>query len=107
MSGTYEQLNAENIASRKSEVLLPYKEHIHKSSKYSSFAIMSDCTEKYTKFIKVINFCIECPGVFVLDAEINNNEDMELPIFSLIKMLAVVIFTINYYLIIVKHVLDA
>ena len=46
MSGTYEQLNAENIASRKSEVLLPYKEHIHKSSKYSSFAIMSECTEK-------------------------------------------------------------
>ena len=43
---------------------------------------MCDFTDKYIKSPKwscVLNFCSECPGVFVPDAEINFDEDVNLP----------------------------
>ena len=72
MSESDEQLNAENIESRYSEVGLSDGEPIHTRSKDSAFESMCDCPEKYIKFTMwscVLNFFSECPGVFFTDTE--------------------------------------
>ena len=77
-----EQLNEENIFSRYGDVVLPDREPTQPCAKYSSFANMCDFPEKYTKLPKwscVLNCCSECPGVFVPDAEINYEDDVNLP----------------------------
>ena len=70
MSVLYEQLNAENIASRYSEVLWPYVETIRICTKYDAFPNVGDCPDKDIKIPKwpcVLNCRIYCSGVFVLD----------------------------------------
>ena len=52
MSGSYEQLNAENIESRYDKVLLPDRELIHPRDKYAEFASMCEFPERDIKFPK-------------------------------------------------------
>ena len=68
--------------SRYSDFELPYGEPIHPCAKDASFTSMCDFPDKYMKFLKrsrVLNFCSECPGVFVTDAEISCEEYVNLP----------------------------
>ena len=63
-----EQLNAETIFIRYSDVLLPDGESINPRAKYSAFASMCDFPEKGIKLLKrscVLNCCSEFPSVFV------------------------------------------
>ena len=72
--GSDEQLNAEKIFPRYSDVVLPDGESINPHAKDSAFSIMCEFTEKYTKLTKwscLLNCCTECPGVFVPDVEMN------------------------------------
>ena len=46
---------------------------------------MCDFPEKYIKFPKwscVLNCCSECPGIFVTDAEMNDEDDVNLPLIQ-------------------------
>ena len=52
MSVYDEQLNAEKIPFKYSEVLLPDREHIYPRDKFASFASMCYCSDKYIKFSK-------------------------------------------------------
>ena len=64
-------MNAENIASRYSDVVLPDGKEIHPSSKYAEFSSMCDLSDKGIKFPKlscVSNCCSECTGVSPPDA---------------------------------------
>ena len=66
-----EKLNAEDIASIQSKVLLPDVEPINPYDRFNSFASMCDCHEKIIKFANwscVIKCCSECSGVLVIDA---------------------------------------
>ena len=53
-----EKLNAEDIASIQSKVLLPDAEPIHPHAKDDTFENMCDCTDKHIKFSKVL-MCIK------------------------------------------------
>ena len=80
--GSGEKLNAENVSSIYSEFALPDIELICPCFKDASFASMFECPDKYIKFSKcscVLNFYIECPGLFVTDADINGDKDVNLP----------------------------
>ena len=64
------QLNAENIFSRYSDVVLPGGESIHPCAKDATFSSMCDFPEKYIKLPKcscVLNCCSECCSVVVTD----------------------------------------
>ena len=69
---------------------------------------MCDCPDKDIKFPKwscVLNCCSECTDVFVPDAEMNGDEDVELKFiqFHNYKMQALVLCTNSYYLIMVIY----
>ena len=51
-------MNAENIVSRYSGVLLPDVEKIHPRARYAEFASMCDFPGKYIKFAKVV-MCVK------------------------------------------------
>ena len=81
--GSDEKLNKENIVSTYSDVVLPDRATIHTCDKLTSFTIIHEFTDKYIKFLKcscVLNCCSECPGVFLRDAEIIGDKDMDLPL---------------------------
>ena len=78
-------MNEENIDSICNEAVLPYGQPIHICVKYYEFTSMCDCPDKYIKFTEwlcVLNCCSEYTGVFVTDAEINCDEDIDLPFIS-------------------------
>ena len=69
LRGSDEQLNAENIFSIYNDVVLSDGESTHPSSKYVVFNSMCEFTKKdtqLTKWSRVLNYCIECTGVFFL-----------------------------------------
>ena len=111
MSGSDEQYHAENIASRNSEIILPYGEPIHTYSKDALFSNVFDWSEKYIKSPKcscVSNNCSECPAFFVIISEINGYKTCTFYLFSLIsiKLLDIVVCTNSSYLITLKLVLN-
>ena len=80
--GSVEQLNAENIFSIYSDVVLPGGKSIHPRAKYVAFTSMCDSPQKYINMPKwsfVLNCCSECPGVFVPDAEMNDGDYGDIP----------------------------
>ena len=90
MSGYEEKLNAENMSSIYTEVVLSYREPI------STFSCMCDFHDKVIKFPKwsfKLNFCSEFPGIFVPRAEINVT--FRLFVFVAIKMLTIVLCANN------------
>ena len=69
------------ISSRYIEAVLIDIGPILLHAKYAAFSSMCDCPDKCTtlpQWVCVLNRCRKCPCIFVPDAEINYNEDMEL-----------------------------
>ena len=67
-------MNAENISSRYSDVVLPDREPIYPREKYAVFSSMCEFPDKDIKFPKwscVLNCCSECHGFFSPHTEIN------------------------------------
>ena len=63
--------------------MLPYGEPIIPHAKDALFASMCDITQKYSKLPNcscVLNCCSECPGFFVLDEEMNDEDDVNIPL---------------------------
>ena len=75
-------MNAENISSRYSDVVITDGEPINPHDKDSAFYSMCDFPDKDIKFPEwsyVLNCCSEFSGVFVPDSEMNDDEDTDLP----------------------------
>ena len=75
------QLNAETIFSRYSYFVLTDGESIHPCAKYAAFSSMCDFPEKdfnLPKLACALHCCSECPGVFVTDAESNDEDEADL-----------------------------